>query len=89
MGTKRLGLARVEALLEAQDRALAMGGSDLTVETLTADNGVTATAGGLNVTAGDLNLAATNHIYLLEQFPLSWRQPPGMAPQPSRQHQLM
>jgi len=66
MGTKRLGLARVEALLEAQDRALAMGGSDLTVETLTADNGVTATAGGLTATAGGLTITAGKKICGIE-----------------------
>ena len=41
----RLGTARLEALLENLDRALNLEGSDLTVESLVADNGITCTAG--------------------------------------------
>ena len=61
MGTKRIGLARVEALLEAQDRALAMGGSDMTVNSLIADAGdITATAGNLVITAAAKGIIHTN-----------------------------
>ena len=48
----RVGLARLEYLLERVDRALDMEASDVTVNTLTSDLGVTITAGGLIVTAG-------------------------------------
>jgi hypothetical protein len=56
MGSKRVGLARTQALIENLDRALALGGSDLTVESLTADNGVTATAGDITATADTLKI---------------------------------
>ena len=43
----RVGLARLEYLLERVNRALDLEGSDVTVNTLTTDLGVTVTAGGL------------------------------------------
>tara|TARA_R110002012_G_scaffold124524_2_gene275646 strand:+ start:159 stop:707 length:549 start_codon:yes stop_codon:yes gene_type:complete len=56
----RVGLARLEYLLERVDRALDMEASDVTVNTLTSDLGVTVTAGGLLVTAGGLQITAGN-----------------------------
>ena len=56
----RVGLNRLEYLVERLDRAIAMGGSDVTVNTLTSDLGVTVTAGGLGVTAGGLVVTAGN-----------------------------
>jgi len=54
----RVGLARLEYLLERVDRALDLAGSDVTVNTLTSDLGVTVTAGGLLVTAGGQTITA-------------------------------
>ena len=54
----RVGLNRLEYLVERLDRAIAMGGSDVTVNTLVSDLGVTVTAGGLLVTAGGLAITA-------------------------------
>jgi len=63
MGSKRIGLARTQALLENLKRQLAMGDSTLAVKTLTAAEGVTATTGGLTVTAGGLTVTAgTTHL---------------------------
>jgi hypothetical protein len=54
----RVGLNRLEYLVERLDRAIAMGGSDVTVNTLVSDLGVTVTAGGLTVTAGNFEVVA-------------------------------
>ena len=56
----RVGLARLEYLLERVDRALDMEASDVTVNSLISDTGVTVTAGGLLVTAGGLTVTAGN-----------------------------
>lgn len=53
-------MARTQALIENLDRALALGGSDLTVESLTADSGITATTGGVTATAGGITVTAGN-----------------------------
>lgn len=74
MGSKRVGLARTQALIENLDRALALGGSDLTVESLTADSGVTATTGGVTVTAGGLTVTAGNAAFR-ENHPIIRHQP--------------
>ena len=54
----RLGTARLEALLENLDRALNLEGSDVTVNTLTSDGAITATAGGVTATAGGVTATA-------------------------------
>tara|TARA_R110000850_G_scaffold266999_1_gene397794 strand:- start:57 stop:629 length:573 start_codon:yes stop_codon:yes gene_type:complete len=54
----RVGLARLEYLLERVDRALDMEASDVTVNSLISDTGVTVTAGGLTVTAGNFEVVA-------------------------------
>ncbi len=54
MGSKRVGLARTQKLIENLNRALAMGGSDITCETLTADTGVTATTGDVKASDGNV-----------------------------------
>jgi hypothetical protein len=56
----RVGLNRLEYLVERLDRAIAMGGSDVTVNTLVSDLGITVTAGGLLVTAGGQIITAGN-----------------------------
>ena len=53
---KRLGLSRLEKLVEELNRNIDLEGSDVTVNTLTADLGITATAGGLTVSAGKTSL---------------------------------
>jgi|2_EtaG_2_1085320.scaffolds.fasta_scaffold97527_1 hypothetical protein len=53
---KRLGLGRLEKMVEELNRDIDLEGSDVTVNTLTADLGVTATAGGLTVSAGQTKL---------------------------------
>ena len=58
----RVGLDRLEYLVERLDRAIDMEGSDVTVNTLTSDLGVTITAGGLIVTAGTTYLKGTDGI---------------------------
>ena len=58
MGTKRVGLARTQALLEGLNRELAMGTSQISCGTVTASNGLTASAGGLTVTAGGITVDA-------------------------------
>ena len=55
----RVGLARLEYLLERVNRNLDLEGSDITVNTLTSDLGVTVTAGGLIVTAGGIKFRGT------------------------------
>ena len=62
MGSKRIGLARTQALLENLKRQLAMGDSTLAVKTLTAAEGVTATTGGMTVTAGTTHLRGTGGV---------------------------
>jgi hypothetical protein len=56
----RVGLARLEYLMERMDRNIDLEGSDVIVNTLTSDLGVTVTAGGLGVTAGGLVVTAGN-----------------------------
>jgi hypothetical protein len=56
----RVGLDRLEYLVERLDRAIDMEGSDVTVNTLTSDLGATITAGGLLVTAGGATVTAGN-----------------------------
>ena len=67
MGNRRMGLGRLEALLENADFAatLTLDDSDVTVNSLTSDGaivattgGVTATAGGLTATAGGVTITA-------------------------------
>tara|TARA_R110000744_G_C18984782_1_gene519791 strand:+ start:10 stop:537 length:528 start_codon:yes stop_codon:yes gene_type:complete len=54
----RVGLARLEYLMERMDRNIDLEGSDIIVNTLTSDLGVTVTAGGLGVTAGGISVTA-------------------------------
>jgi len=54
----RVGLDRLEYLVERLDRAIDMEGSDVTVNTLTSDLGITVTAGGIGITAGNLVVTA-------------------------------
>lgn len=54
----RVGLARLEYLMERMDRNIDLEGSDITVNSLTSDTGVTVTAGGLGVTAGGISVTA-------------------------------
>ncbi len=58
MGSKRVGLARTQALLEGLKRSLALGTTQISCGTLTASNGLTASAGGLTVTAGGVAVDA-------------------------------
>ena len=67
MGNRRIGLGRLEALMENANFAatLTLDDSDVTVNSLTSDGaivattgGVTATAGGLTATAGGLTVTA-------------------------------
>jgi hypothetical protein len=53
----RVGLDRLEYLVERLDRAIDMEGSDVTVNTLTSDLGVTVTAGGADLLEGTLKLS--------------------------------
>ena len=53
----RVGLNRLEYLVERLDRAIAMGGSDVTVNTLTSDLGVTVTAGGVDLLQGTVKIS--------------------------------
>ena len=55
MGTKRVGLARMQALLENLKRSLTLGTATISAASLTATTGgVTVTAGGITHTAGSL-----------------------------------
>ena len=54
----KVGVGRLEALLENLDRNLDLEGSDITVNSLTSDTGVTVTTGGATVTAGGVTVAA-------------------------------
>jgi hypothetical protein len=54
----RVGLGRLEYLMERMDRNIDLEGSDITVNSLTSDTGVTVTAGGLGVTAGGVSVTA-------------------------------
>ena len=47
MGSKRVGLARTQALLENLKRSLALGTTQIACGTVTASNGVTASGGGI------------------------------------------
>ena len=69
----RVGLDRLEYLVERLDRAIDMEGSDVTVNTLTSDLGVTITAGGLIVTAGTTYLKGTDGIVRYQPL---WLIPP-------------
>ena len=51
---KRLGLGYLEKKIEELDRNIDLEGSDITVNSLTSDTGVTVTAGGVTVTAGNV-----------------------------------
>ena len=53
----RVGLDRLEYLVERLDRAIDMEGSDVTVNTLTSDLGVTVTAGGADLLEGTIKLS--------------------------------
>ena len=53
----RVGLNRLEYLMERVDRALAMGGSDVTVNSLISETGGTVTAGGVDLLEGTLKLS--------------------------------
>lgn len=53
----RVGLDRLEYLVERLDRAIDMEGSDVTVNTLTSDLGVTITAGGADLLQGTVKLS--------------------------------
>jgi len=54
----KVGLRRLETLLEDLDRSLDLEGSDITVNSLTSDTGVSITAGGAEVTAGNFIVTA-------------------------------
>ena len=54
----KVGVGRLERLLELADRSLDLETSDVTVNSLTSDTGVTATTGGLRATAGGLTVTA-------------------------------
>ena len=58
----KVGVGRLEALLENLDRNLDLEGSDITVNSLTSDTGVTVTTGGVSVTAGGAEVTAGNFI---------------------------
>ena len=47
MGSKRVGLARTQALLEGLKRSLALGTTQIACGTVTASNGITASGGGI------------------------------------------
>ena len=55
---KRFNLVQLEYLLESSDRNLDLEGSDVTVNSLTSDTGVTVTAGGMEITAGNFVVTA-------------------------------
>ena len=75
MGTKRIGLARFEALLENLKRALALGTATISAASVEATTGgLIATAGGLLVTAGRIrshldhtSINAQSHTLTAEQ----------------------
>ena len=52
----RVGLGRLEKLMEEMDRDINLEGSDVTVNSLTSDTGVTVTAGSLSMAADTLKL---------------------------------
>ena len=52
----RVGLGRLEKLMEEMDRDINLEGSDVTVNSLTSDTGVTVTAGSLSMGADTLKL---------------------------------
>lgn len=58
----KVGLRRLETLLEDLDRNLDLEGSDITVNSLTSDTGVTVTTGGVTVTAGGAEVTAGNFV---------------------------
>jgi len=58
MGNRRMGLGRLEKLMEEMDRSIDLEGSDVTVNSLIADEGVTVTSGGHTITAGGLTVTA-------------------------------
>ena len=58
MGTKRVGLARVQALIENLDRAIGLEGSNVTVNSLISDEGVSITSGHCTITDGRLKLTS-------------------------------
>ena len=60
MGNRRMGLGRLEKLMEEMDRSIDLEGSDVTVNSLIADEGVTVTSGGHTITAGGLTVTAGN-----------------------------
>ena len=53
---KRFNLNQLEYLLESSDRNLDLEGSDVTVNSLTSDTGITITAQGVYIAAGDLTV---------------------------------
>ena len=58
MGSKRVGLARTQALIENLKRQLDLAGSDVQVKTLTSLGVITADSGGVSATAGDVHAQA-------------------------------
>ena len=54
----KVGVGRLEALLENLDRNLDLEGSDISVNSLTSDTGVTVTTGGATVTAGGVTVSS-------------------------------
>ncbi len=58
MGSKRLGLARTQALLENLKRSLALGATEVTCKKVTCSNGVVVDADGVNIGAGGLQVDA-------------------------------
>ena len=54
----RVGLGRLEYLMERMDRNIDLEGSDVIVNSLISDTGLTATAGGVTVTAGGVGVTA-------------------------------
>ena len=58
MGTKRVGLARTQALIENLKRSLTMTDSEISCKKITLANGVKVTAGGLDVEDGNTTLQA-------------------------------
>ena len=53
----RVGLARLEYLMERMDRNIDLEGSDIIVNSLTSDTGVTVTAGGVDLLEGTVKLS--------------------------------
>ena len=61
---KRLGLSRLEKLVEELDRNIDLEGSDVTVNTLTSDGKITTNDGGLAVIDDDLTLKNAEAVFM-------------------------